>query len=543
MGAEPSRQGDPTGRENDQDGEQKRVHQSGYHTILVVDDEVAIRKGCQRVLRAVGHEVLLAETAEHGLQSLRDQRDMDLVLVDLKMPGIGGLEFLPQARELAPETVCVVMTAYATIETAIEATKRGAYDFLTKPFTPDELIRVVDKALERAYLIRERNRLQAERQRRLLELATEQSRLRTIINCMADGVLVCNAEGELVLHNPASLRVLPRLQPSRQVWKLGEVLEPPELFEMIQQASSGGRRLSREIQLKHLAEDQWVLADVAPVVDERSDQFLGTVTVLRDISQLKRVEQVKAQFVNMVAHELRAPLAAVSGYFSVMLEGLVPDPAKQSEMLTRSNKRIDALLTLVSDLLEVSRMEAGTVCREITGQRLPEVVSEVVELMRPLAAERSITLRAGVPADLPSVEADREELVRLCSNLISNAIKYNRDSGTVSVEAAPDGPYVRLAVSDTGVGISDTGQQRLFSEFFREKRPETKYVTGTGLGLSIVKRIVDFYHGRVEVESRLGEGSTFSVWLPCKFEARASEEGETLNGETQEREAEPVPQS
>lgn len=510
-----------TSDHQDADADERRPHEPGFHKVLVVDDEVGIRKGCQRVLGAEGHTVFMAETAEQGLEVVAEHDDLDLALVDLKMPGMGGLEFLTRARDKAPELVCVVITAYATLETAIDATKRGAYDFLTKPFTPDELIRVVNKALERSHLVRERNRLQAERQARLLELATEQSRLRTIINCMADGVLVCNAEGDLVLHNPAALRVLDNLRPGREVHKLGEALRLAELFEMIQEASEQGKRISREVELTHLDEGGWVLADVAPVTDERSEQFLGTVTVLRDISELKRVEQVKAQFVNMVAHELRAPLGAVSGYLSVMLEGMAPDPEKQQEMMQRSNQRIRALLDLVSDLLDVSRMEAGTVRREIARLRLDEIIAETAELMRPLASDRDVTIETQLPADLPPVEADREELIRLFNNLISNAIKYNREGGRVTITAAPDGPYVRVDVQDTGVGISEEGLQRLFSEFFREKRRETSYVTGTGLGLSIVKRIVDFYHGRIEAQSKLGEGSTFTVWLPCRFEAAA----------------------
>ncbi|MCX7598865.1 MAG: response regulator [Armatimonadetes bacterium] len=483
-------------------------------TVLVIDDEPGIRKGCQRVLCGCACEVLLAETAEQGLEQLRVRPDIAVALVDIKMPGMGGLEFLSRAAELAPELVCVVITAYATIDTAIEATKRGAHDFLTKPFTPDELLHVVTRAIDHANLVRERNRLQAERQRRLLQLATEQSRLKTVINCMADAVLVCNAEHELVLYNPAALRVLPRVREPGRVYRLGEVLEPAELFALIGRACEARKRLSQEVKLVHLPEPSWVLADVAPVIDEDSGQFLGTVTVLRDITELKRVEQVKAQFVNMVAHELRAPVAAVDGYLSVILDGLAADPEKQREMLQRSRERLGALLKLVNDLLEVARIEAGAVRREIGPQSVADVIVEVADLLRPLAAEKDVTMDLCLSSQLPPVYADRNELVSIVRNLVDNAIKYNRPGGRVTVTAAPDGPYVRISVADTGVGISEEGKRRLFSEFFREKRPETAYIVGTGLGLSIVKRLVDFYHGRIEVESVVNEGSTFSVWLP-----------------------------
>lgn len=492
-----------------------KLRQAQSHKILVVDDEGGIRRGCERVLRSQGHGVLLAESGEKGLEILRQQPDMDLVLVDLRMPGISGFEFLVQAKDIAPETVFVMITAYATIEAAVEATKRGAYDFIAKPFAPDVFLRLVDRSLERVRLIRERNRLDAERRQRMLELVTEKSQFRTVIDCMADGVMVCNAEQVLVLYNPAALKILSPVQSVRTPLAVDEVLECGDLVKMISHVSTQQKRLSNEVRLSS-GPEEWVLANVAPVVDMASGQFLGTVTVLRDITEVKRVEQVKAQFMNMVAHELRAPLTAVDGYLSVMDAGYVQDREKQHEIIKRSRQRIGALVDLVGDLLNVARMEAGTAGREITPQRIDSVLNEVEKLMEPLANQHLIRLEVQVPDHLPHIHADREELIRLFNNLVGNAIKYNKQDGCVRITAEQDGPYVRLSVADTGIGISKEGLSRLFSEFFREKRHGTRHVTGTGLGLSIVKRIVDFYHGRIEVESELGKGSTFTVWLPFK---------------------------
>lgn len=483
------------------------------HKVLVVDDEPGVRRGCERVLRAEGHTVLLAENGEQGLDVIRRHPETDLALVDLRMPGISGLEFIAEAREVATETVFVVITAYATLEAAIEATKRGAYDFLTKPFAPDELVRLVNRALERVRLIRERNRLEAERRRRLLELATEQSRFRTVIDCMADGVLVCNAEQELALCNPAALKLLTQVSDSHEPSLVNEVVSSPELVRMISEASQQQKRLSQEIRLTTEPQPQWALADVAPVRDESSGRFLGTVTVVRDITELKRVEQVKAQFVRMVAHELRAPLSAVDSYLSVLLQGFVSDKQKEREILSRSKERLKAMMDLVSDLLEISRMEAGAVHREITPRQIDDVLNEVMETLTPLAEANQVQVVLRMPDDLPPIEADREELVRLFSNLVSNAIKYNKPGGRALVTAELDGRYVKVSVEDNGVGMNEESQKRLFSEFFREKRAETSQVTGTGLGLSIVKRIVDFYHGRIEVQSQVGKGTTFTVWL------------------------------
>jgi len=333
---------------------------------------------------------------------------------------------------------------------------------------------------------------------------------------MTDGVLVCNAEHLLVLYNPAALRLLDPVPSGPEPLPLRSALRYGELVEMIETASGKQTRQSNELRLARPSREEWVLANVAPVVEPDSSRLLGTVTVVRDITALKQIEQVKAQFVNMVAHERRAPLAAVDGFLSVLQEGYAKDPDKQQEILERSRRRIHALVDLVGDLLEVSRIEAGTVRREIAAQRIDAILEEVIGLMQPMAEQSGIRIDRGLAEDLPPIEADREELIRLCNNLVSNAVKYNRPKGRIEITAEKEGPFVRLRFADTGIGISEEGRERLFTEFFREKSPETRHVTGTGLGLSIVKSIVDFYHGRIEVESELGTDSVFTMWLPFR---------------------------
>ncbi len=497
--------------------------QADGQSILVVDDEAGIRRGCDRVLRSEGYQVILAEEGEQGLRILEQRPEIDLALVDLRMPGMSGFDFLQKARAVATETVFVVITAYATLEAAVEATKRGAYDFIAKPFAPDDLLRIVNRALERVNLIRQRNRLEAERRERMLELATEKTRLRTVVDCMTDGVLVGNADQLLVLYNPAALKLLDRAAAGREPLHVEAALGCRELVDMIRAVSEKKTRQSNELRLPCRDRQEWVLANVAPVVEEDRQRLLGTVTVVRDITALKQIEQVKAQFVNMVAHELRAPLAAVDGFLTVLQEGYARDPEKQQEILGRSRQRIRALVDLVGDLLEVSRIESGKVRREIASQRMEAILEEVIGLMEPMAEQKHLRIERSFAGGLPPVEADREELIRLFNNLLSNAVKYNKPAGRIEVAAEREGPFVKVRVADTGVGISEEGQKRLFSEFFREKRAETRHVTGTGLGLNIVKSIVDFYHGSIEVASEVGKGSAFTVWLPSKHSARPPE--------------------
>lgn len=482
--------------------------------ILVIDDERGIREGCRRVLISEGHRVETAEDGPHGLE-MATGGDFDLLLVDVKMPGMGGIELVQRVQQHDPAIVCVMITGYATLETAIEATKSGAYDFLPKPFTPDELIAKVNKALERRWLMLEARRLREERERSLLEISLEKSRLLTIINCMQDGVLVTNRDGQLVLYNPAALAMLQLRRQGLIGQPVRECVPVAQLVDMVASvvSSSGpaAAMLSQEIPADG---GRVLMANVAPIRDERSE-VLGSVTVVRDVTELKRLDRMKSQFVGMVAHELRAPLAAIQSYMDVMLSGAAGDDPRQfRRMLERSKERTGALLNLIDDLLDVSSIEAGRIARRIEWVHLPNLLLDVVEIVRPKAEARDIAITTNLPGDLPPVRADHEDMVRLFTNLLTNAVKYNRDGGSIHLSAWVDGHYLRVDVADTGIGIPKELIPKVFDEFYRVKRPETRHITGTGLGLSIVRRILEAHHGHIEVESELGKGSTFSAFLP-----------------------------
>lgn len=484
--------------------------------ILVVDDERGIREGCRRVLRAEGHTVDTAESAELGLEMAGTQT-YDLLLIDVKMPGLGGIELVRHVRQIDTDAVCLMITGHATLETAIEATRSGAYDFLPKPFTPDELLAKVSKALDRRWLALEARRLREEREASLLEISAEKSRLLTIINCMQDGVLVTNREGQLVLYNPAALTML-HLSGGQPIGQPIDGCVPiPELAQLVASAldpaTAPSTMLSQEI--KGPGGERVLMANVAPVQDERS-RTLGSVTVVRDITELKRLDRMKSQFVGMVAHELRAPLAAIQGYMDVLLSSVAGDNPEQARcMLERSRERAAALINLIDDLLDISSIEAGRIARRVEWVHLPNLLLDVMEMIRPRAETRNVSLTEALPGDLLPVHVDREDMVRLFTNLLTNAVKYNRDGGSVRVSARAEGHYVRVNVADTGIGIPTASIPRLFDEFYRVKTPETRQITGSGLGLSIVKRIAEAHHGYVEVESDLGQGSIFSVFLPA----------------------------
>jgi len=488
--------------------------------ILVVDDEKGIREGCRRILMSEGHSVEVAENGEEGLK-LVTTKPFDLLLVDLMMPVMGGLEMMEEVRKFDPEIIMIVITGFATIETAVDAMKHGAYDYIPKPFTPDQVIAVVNRGLEKRRLSLQAQRLMEERDLKLLEVAREESKILTIVNSMADGILVTNKEHQLVLWNPAVMKMLNLTEKPEAGKDIGEAIKEKSLVELMNKAllpdSSRYTAISEEVELAQ-PEPRTLMVNVSAIRD-KGGQELGVVSTLRDITSLKELDQVKSQFVSMVTHELRAPLSAVEGYLSAYLSGAAGnDPKQNRQMLERAKARTHSLLDLVNDLLQFSRLECKRVERKKELLDLAGIITGTVDLLKNQGEANEIKFKVDLPEKLPLIEADRAEMEQLFTNLISNAIKYNVKKGKVTVKAGPSNHYLSIKVADSGIGIDEEHLSSIFDEFYRVCGPETRYVTGTGLGLSIVKRIVESHFGKIEVDSKVGKGTTFTVKLPIKKE-------------------------
>ena len=413
----------------------------------------------------------------------------------------------------------IVITGFATVETAVDAMKHGAYDYIPKPFTPEQLVTVLNRGLEKRRLSIEAEKLREERDQKLLEVASEKSKLHTIVNSMADGIIVINREHQLVLWNPALIKMLNlnvKLEPGKDI---DEIIREKHLIEIINKAfspdSSQYTVFSEEIELTG-AESKILMVNVACVRDEQG-RDLGVVSTFRDITGLKEVEEVKSQFVTMVAHELRAPLAAVEGYLTAYLTGVAgKDPQFNRQMLERARLRAHSLMELVNDLLQFVRLESKKVARKKELLDMADIMINTVELMRQQGASKDLIFQLDIPEKLPLIEADRTEMEQLFTNLVSNAIKYNVKNGKVIVSAIPNTHFLSIKVTDTGIGIEEESLPCIFDEFYRVQGPKTRYTTGTGLGLAIVKRIVESHFGRIEVESKVDKGTTFTVKLPLK---------------------------
>lgn len=492
--------------------------QNAKPKVLIVDDEKGLRTGVQRLLEMEGYEVDVAENGTEGIK-LGTSKDYDLAVIDLKMPDIEGIEVLKNIKQKFPNTVCFIATAFASYDTAIEATKLGAQSYIPKPFTPEELISELKNGYQKRQLLLEEEKWKREREERLLEVAFEKTRLNTIINSITDGVLVVNKEGLAVLFNPAVFRFLELDEIKVEEYILDKIR--PEFLELINKflLSDSKEKRSYTIQLELKANREFFIEATASPVFHPGDNLAGVVIVFKDITELKRIELIKSQFVSMVSHELKAPIAAVYGFLKLISDENIKLTKEQvKDYINRSMIRLDGLLKMVNDLLDISRMELKTVKKEIRKVCITEIIKSVLELFQIDIQRKSIQVEFDYQPNEFCINADFDEITRLYTNLISNAIKYNRLQGSVVIKIYHAGNFVVTEIKDSGIGLKEEEKKKLFSEFFRAKNEFTKNISGTGLGLSIVKRIVDSYSGKIEVESEYGTGTTFRIYLPSAID-------------------------
>jgi two-component system, OmpR family, phosphate regulon sensor histidine kinase PhoR len=473
--------------------------------ILVVDDEKVIREGCRDVLTLEGFEVVLAENGEQGLKMI-EKVHFDVVLLDLMMPGISGFDVLSHIKALHPDTSIIVITGYATVEHSIEAMKNGAFDFIPKPFSPDQLRVVVFKAIEHTSALK--------------DISNEKSRIRVLINLIANGVMVTDAEKKLVLANAAFMKIMSFKGNDIIGRPFTELVQQEQLQQMVERAlsmpESEVTEITEELEIPRNGEGApaTYVARCRPFRD-RIDRNLGTITVLSDITYLKEINQRQSDFVSMVAHEIRSPMNSVMAQIKVIQDGLAGDVTqKQTEILGRASEKINGLVTLSSELLNLAKREDGLVALERKSCNMTEVLKDQIDFHQPKAQAKKIQIELGMLPDLPPVLANKQNMEEVLSNLITNAINYTPEGGKITVSARPEKHHLCISVTDTGIGIEKEDITRIFDRFYRVKNEKTRYIIGTGLGLPIVKSIIDAHDGMIRVESKPDQGSTFYVYIP-----------------------------
>jgi two-component system, OmpR family, phosphate regulon sensor histidine kinase PhoR len=487
-------------------------------TILVVDDEQDIRDASERILVRTGFQVLKASHGDEALNIL-DKDGIDIVLLDLKMPGMDGLEVLKRIRKLSEIIQVIVITGYATVETAIEAMKQGAYDFIPKPFEPDQLRIVVNRAWEKICFIQEAQRLEQEKNRTLYDLDTEKSRIRTIIESLPSGVVVTDPKGHVVLMNPTFRQLIGFDSSHKAGGPIDDYLPDEKICRMILEISQGKHVDFDDIPNLEFSvgDKKYLMARGQPVLGERKE-CLGAVLNVVDITTMKLLDQLKSEFVAKVSHELRSPLSTIHEQLAIVIRDLVDEDSIQDQhILTRAREKTKGLISLIGDLLDLSRIEEGIICQEPQPVRLEEILKNIIDFLKTSTQKKNQSLALLLPEHaLPELTADPIALESIFGNLITNAINYTQDGGEINVMVDIVGINIRIRVKDNGFGIADKHLDKIFERFYRVKDDKTRYITGTGLGLPIVKGLLDSMGGIIDVDSEFGKGSVFTVLLPIK---------------------------
>ena len=363
---------------------------------------------------------------------------------------------------------------------------------------------------ETSVLARSLNRMADQLEERLILVERERSQLRTVLEGMVEGVVLTDPTGRILVANDAFRRIFDAQLPVEGRRPL-ETARVPALQDAIESALEADEPLTREIALGG-AQQKVIQASLAAIRERGAT--VGAVAVFHDVTELKRLERVRQEFVANVSHELRTPLTAIKGYAETLRDGGLRDPETAAEFVRVIHRHAERLRALIEDLLDLAAVEQGEARLKPAVVRARDVVAQAEGLVRPAAEARGQTLAIDLPADLPDILADRDRLAQILINLLDNAVKFTPEGGRVTLSAKMADGRVVLAVSDNGVGIPPGDLPRIFERFYRVGRSRDRREGGTGLGLAIAKHLTQAMGGTIEVESTQGSGTTFRVSLP-----------------------------
>ncbi len=371
------------------------------------------------------------------------------------------------------------------------------------------------------------NQMADQLEAKIREVSEDRAQLLAMLTAMVEGVMVLDCRGTVLQVNPALERMF-RVQGAEARGRAhSEVIRHHELNRFVTQVLDSQQNQSGEITL--LPSGRTLRIEASAAGGQRENEAC-VVLVFHDVTELRRLEKVRKDFVANVSHELRTPLTSIKGYVEAMLDGAKDDPDEAVRFLEIILKQSDRLNLILDDLLQLSQIESGQVLFRREPVRLHEVVERTLSLIKPLADKKGHTVIVSLPPDLPPAAGDEERLVQVLTNLLDNAVKYTPDHGTIEIAArrvslswvaaqaptgAPEVDMVELSVTDTGLGIPESDRPRVFERFYRVDKARSRELGGTGLGLSIVRHIVEAHQGQVWVEGNVPTGSRFVVRLPA----------------------------
>jgi two-component system phosphate regulon sensor histidine kinase PhoR len=354
------------------------------------------------------------------------------------------------------------------------------------------------------------NRTAARLDRTIQTLTEERNLSSAILGSMVEGVAVVNGSERLVFANPGFAEILGLDVPPTSGSALVEVVRQTELLEAVRKVLGGEPRVQSEIVTGTLRQHYFAIT-VAAV---RAGDTTGAVVVLHDITELRRLERVRRDFVANVSHEFRTPLTAIQGFAETLLAGAIDDPHNRTRFLEIILEHSHRLARLTEDLLVLSKMDAERLELEIRRLSVSQLIESCLETAQRRGAEKDLRISVNMPQGLPDIAGDRRRLAEVLQNLLDNAIQYTLPGGQIIVSAKTMEEQIVLTVTDTGIGIPKADQPRIFERFYRVDVARSREAGGTGLGLAIAKHLVEVHGGRLWVESEIGQGSQFHFSVP-----------------------------
>ena len=507
-----------------------KITENTRYRVLLIEDDKLDQMAFERLVKEqkLAYDYKIAGSFAQA-RNILDSERFDVVIADYSLGD--GTAF--DVFNLTPDIPVVFATGAGDEEIAIKAMKAGAYDYMIKDIERNYL-KVLPQVVEKAIthkktkdaLKQYHDNLEALVKERAEQLAEEKELLAVTLSSMTDGVIAVDDEKQIILFNKVAENLTGWSFEEVQARAVDEILRiidqktKKAVENPIDKVFDSGKTESgtdRDVLIARDSSQSPISATAAPI--RKSDgTIIGAVMVLRDVSREREIDRMKTDFVSSVSHELRTPLTSIKAFTATILrDPNMPEQVKH-EFLTVINEESDLLKNLIESLLEISRIESGTVKFSREPVDITTVISQVLSGLQHVADKKNIQLKTDISDELGQLQGDEGKIQSMVMNLVNNAIKFTSEKGQVSISVRRQGQELVIQVSDTGVGIPKEALSKIFERFYRVHRPG-EHISGTGLGLAIVEEIVNMHAGRIEVESRLGRGSTFTVFLPLNTKA------------------------
>lgn len=477
--------------------------------VLIVDDEPQIVAALTDLLED-DYRAAPETSPQAALQLLREDEGISAILCGQRMARMNGDAFFAEARKIT-EATRILITGRADFEGLVRAVNEGGiYAVVTKPWEPDALKDAVRKAVEFFDLNR--------------ALRRERSLFDDLMRSISDGVFFKDAEGRYARLNEAEAAILNLGNPEDAVGCTLHDLLPPGLAEAWsadeRAAMEAGGRACRTVRSVAAAdgETRYYAVNMAAIAGKG-----GLVGVSRDVTEEKKIERMKDELASTVSHELRAPLTAIHGSLALLRSGVAGElPPAVRDMVEICRHNCERLLRLIGDILDSERLEKGAMGLDRRPVDLAGLLQEAVAANAGYGQPEGKTIALAGPAPSVFVNADRDRILQVLANLISNALKFSPPGGKVRLRARVMGDYVRVSVLDQGAGVPEEFRSRIFQRFSQADPADARRKGGAGLGLSISRSIIELHEGRINFRTRLNRGSIFYFELPIRRAASSS---------------------